>query len=95
MSGLSLVATTVSGYLLVHSGYHSIRSQNFGIDLAMETAIITAIRISYFVNAATLTILFRIAALLRDYTMFRAHRTRDQGVCNTTFGVKGQNVEAR
>jgi len=53
-------------------GYYSARNRSLDIDLLMGTAIIAATGIGYFVEAATLAVLFSIAELLEDYAMDRA-----------------------
>ncbi|WP_330632892.1 heavy metal translocating P-type ATPase [Halocatena halophila] len=70
--GLFLVAVAVSGLPVVHSGYYSAKNLSLDIDLLMGTAIIAATGIGYFVEAATLAVLFSTAELLEDYAMDRA-----------------------
>ena len=70
--GLFLVAIALSGYPVVRGGYYSARNRSLDIDLLMGTAIIAATGIGYFVEAATLAVLFSIAELLEDYSMDRA-----------------------
>ena len=67
-----LVAIGVSGSPVVQSGYYSARTFNLDIDLLMGTAIIAATAIGFFVEAATLAVLFSVAELLEDYAMDRA-----------------------
>ena len=69
---LFLGAVAASGVPIVHSGYYSARNRSLDIDLLMGTAIIAATGIGYFVEAATLAVLFSIAELLEDYAMDRA-----------------------
>ncbi|QCC46459.1 heavy metal translocating P-type ATPase [Halobellus limi] len=69
---LFLVAIAVSGYPVVRGGYYSARNRSLDIDLLMGTAIIAATGIGYFVEAATLAVLFSVAELLEDYSMDRA-----------------------
>jgi Cd2+/Zn2+-exporting ATPase len=69
---LFLGAVVVSGYPVVRGGYYSARNRSLDIDLLMGTAIIAATGIGYFVEAATLAVLFSIAELLEDYSMDRA-----------------------
>jgi Cd2+/Zn2+-exporting ATPase len=70
--GLLLVAIGVSGYPVVRGGYYSARNLSLDIDLLMGTAIIAATGIGFFIEAATLAVLFSIAELLEDYAMDRA-----------------------
>ncbi|WP_457852041.1 heavy metal translocating P-type ATPase [Halalkalicoccus salilacus] len=69
---LFLGAVAISGLPVVRSGYYSARNWSLDIDLLMGTAIIAATAIGYFVEAATLAVLFSIAELLEDYAMDRA-----------------------
>ncbi|MFD1598619.1 heavy metal translocating P-type ATPase [Halobellus rarus] len=65
-------AVAVSGYPVVRGGYYSARNRSLDIDLLMGTAILAATGIGYFVEAATLAVLFSVAELLEDYSMDRA-----------------------
>nr|WP_302082826.1 cation-translocating P-type ATPase [Salinibaculum sp. KK48] len=69
---LFLAAVVASGLPVVRSGYYSAKNRSLDIDLLMGTAIIAATGIGYFVEAATLAVLFSIAELLEDYAMDRA-----------------------
>ncbi|SFT07505.1 heavy metal translocating P-type ATPase [Halostagnicola kamekurae] len=69
---LFLGAVAVSGIPVVRGGYYSAKNRSLDIDLLMGTAIIAATGIGYFVEAATLAVLFSIAELLEDYAMDRA-----------------------
>jgi Cd2+/Zn2+-exporting ATPase len=70
--GLFIAATLASGFPVVRGGYYSAQNRSLDIDLLMGTAIIAATGIGYFVEAATLAVLFSIAELLEDYSMDRA-----------------------
>ncbi|RDI71189.1 heavy metal translocating P-type ATPase [Halopelagius longus] len=69
---LFLGAVAASGIPVVRSGYYSAKNRSLDIDLLMGTAIVAATGIGYFVEAATLAVLFSIAELLEDYAMDRA-----------------------
>jgi Cd2+/Zn2+-exporting ATPase len=69
---LFLGAVAVSGFPVVRSGYYSAKNRSLDIDLLMGTAIVAATGIGYFVEAATLAVLFSIAELLEGYAMDRA-----------------------
>jgi len=69
---LFLVAIVVSGSPVVRGGYYSAKNLSLDIDLLMGTAIVAATGIGYFVEAATLAVLFSVAELLEDYAMDRA-----------------------
>jgi Cd2+/Zn2+-exporting ATPase len=73
--GLFLVATVASGVPVVRGGYYSAKNLSLDIDLLMGTAIVAATAIGYFVEAATLAVLFSIAELLEDYSMSRARNS--------------------
>ncbi|WP_256403394.1 heavy metal translocating P-type ATPase [Halorubrum salinum] len=69
---LFLGAVAASGVPVIRDGYYSARNRSLDIDLLMGTAIVAASGIGYFVEAATLAVLFSIAELLEDYAMDRA-----------------------
>jgi len=69
---LFLGAVAASGTPVVRSGYYSARNRSLDIDLLMGTAILAATGIGYFVEAATLAVLFSIAELMEGYAMDRA-----------------------
>ncbi|WP_206731725.1 heavy metal translocating P-type ATPase [Halorubrum amylolyticum] len=69
---LFLGAVAASGIPVIRGGYYSARNRSLDIDLLMGTAIIAATGIGYFVEAATLAVLFSVAELLEDYAMDRA-----------------------
>ncbi|WP_256392278.1 heavy metal translocating P-type ATPase [Natronoarchaeum rubrum] len=69
---LFLGAVVASGLPVIRGGYYSARQRSLDIDLLMGTAIIAATGIGYFVEAATLAVLFSIAELLEDFAMDRA-----------------------
>ncbi|PSP28046.1 cadmium-transporting ATPase, partial [Halobacteriales archaeon QH_2_65_14] len=70
--GLLLVAVALSGLPVVRDGLYSAKNRSLDIDLLMGTAIVAATGIGYFVEAATLAVLFSIAELLEEYAMDRA-----------------------
>jgi Cd2+/Zn2+-exporting ATPase len=65
-------AVAASGLPVIRGGYYSALNRSLDIDLLMGTAIIAATGIGYFVEAATLAVLFSVAELLEDYAMDRA-----------------------
>jgi len=69
---LFLGAVAASGIPVIRGGYYSARNRSLDIDLLMGTAIVAATGIGYFVEAATLAVLFSVAELLEDYAMDRA-----------------------
>jgi len=69
---LFLGAVAASGLPVVRGGYYSALNRSLDIDLLMGTAILAATGIGYFVEAATLAVLFSVAELLEDYAMDRA-----------------------
>jgi len=70
--GLFLGAILVSGLPVVRNGLTSARNVRLDIDLLMGTAIVAATGIGFFVEAATLAVLFNVAELLEDFAMDRA-----------------------
>jgi Cd2+/Zn2+-exporting ATPase len=64
-----------SGAPVVRSGYYSARNLSLDIDLLMGSAIVAATGIGYFIEAATLAVLFSIAELLEEYAMDRARNS--------------------
>ncbi|WP_435075510.1 heavy metal translocating P-type ATPase [Halorubrum sp. HHNYT27] len=69
---LFIGAVAASGIPVIRAGYYSALNRSLDIDLLMGTAIIAATGIGYFVEAATLAVLFSVAELLEDYAMDRA-----------------------
>ena len=67
-----LFAIAVSGAPVVRGGYYSLRNRSLDIDLLMGTAILAATAIGFYVEAATLAVLFSVAELLEEYAMDRA-----------------------
>ena len=70
--GLLLGAILSSGLPVLRGGYTSLRNRSLDIDLLMGTAILAATGIGYFVEAATLAVLFSLAELLESFAMDRA-----------------------
>jgi len=73
--GLFLAAVVASGAPVIRGGYYSARNLSLDIDLLMGSAIIAASGIGYFVEAATLAVLFSVAELLETYAMDRARNS--------------------
>ncbi|WP_299233433.1 heavy metal translocating P-type ATPase [Natronomonas sp.] len=69
-----VLAAAASGVAVVRSGYYSARNRSLDIDLLMGAAIVAAMAVGLFVEAATLAVLFSVAELLERYAM---DRTRD------------------
>jgi len=67
-----LGAIAVSGTPVVRGGYYSARNRSLDIDLLMGVAILAATGIGYFVEAATLAVLYSVAELMETYAMDRA-----------------------
>jgi Cd2+/Zn2+-exporting ATPase len=72
---LFLAGIVSSGVPIVRSGYYSARNLSLDMDLLMGTAIVAATGIGYFVEAATIAVLFSIAELLENYAMDRARNS--------------------
>jgi Cd2+/Zn2+-exporting ATPase len=69
---LFIGAVAASGIPVIRGGYYSALNRSLDIDLLMGTAIIAATGIGYYVEAATLAVLFSVAELMEDYAMDRA-----------------------
>ncbi|PSQ04370.1 cadmium-transporting ATPase [Halobacteriales archaeon QS_5_68_33] len=67
-----LVAVVTSGIPVLRGGYYSARNRSLDIDLLMGVAIVAATGIGYFVEAATLAVLFSVAELMETDAMDRA-----------------------
>jgi Cd2+/Zn2+-exporting ATPase len=67
-----IAATVVGGYPVVREGYYSARNRSLDIELLMGVASLAATGIGYFVEAATLAVLFSIAELMETYAMDQA-----------------------
>jgi len=67
-----LAAVLASGTPVVRGGYYSARTLSLDIDLLMGFAILAATAIGFYVEAATLAVLFSVAELLEEYAMDRA-----------------------
>jgi Cd2+/Zn2+-exporting ATPase len=72
---LLLAATASGGLPVIRGGYYSLRNRSLDIDLLMGTVIIAARGIGYYIEAATLAVLFSIVELLEDYAMNRARNS--------------------
>ncbi|MFP4626418.1 MAG: heavy metal translocating P-type ATPase [Natronomonas sp.] len=69
-----VLATIVAGVPIIRAGIHSVRLRSLDMDLLMGTAIVAAMGVGYYVEAATLAVLFSTAELLEAHAM---DRTRD------------------
>lgn len=69
---LFLIAIGLTGMPVVREGIESAMNRQLDMDLLMGTAILAATGIGYFIEAATLAVLFSIAELLEEYAMDRA-----------------------
>jgi Cd2+/Zn2+-exporting ATPase len=69
---LFLAAVAAAGTPVLRSGVASARARSLDIDLLMGTAIVAAVGVGYFEEAATLAVLYSVAELLEEYAMDRA-----------------------
>ena len=70
-----LGAILSSGLPVLRGGYASLQNRSLDVDLLMGTAIIAATAIGYFVEAATLAVLFSLAELLEASAMDTARNS--------------------
>ena len=74
-STLFLGAIATSGAPVVRSAFSSARHRSLDIDLLMGFAIIAATGIGFYLEAATLAVLYSVAELLETYAMDRARNS--------------------
>ncbi len=72
---LFALAALIAGGPVVRAGYRSARLQELDIDLLMGTAIVAALAVGYYVEAATLAVLFNLAELLEAHAMDRTRQS--------------------
>lgn len=70
-----LVATVVAGTPIVRAGIRSARIRSLDMDFLMGTAIVAAIVVGHYVEAATLAVLFSTAELLESHAMDRTRNS--------------------
>lgn len=69
---LLLISTFTGGILVLRDGWYSLQNFNLDIEFLMSIAILGAISIGYFEEAASLAFLFGIAERLEDYAVDRS-----------------------
>jgi len=72
---LFALAAVVAGVPVVRAGYRSLRLRELDIDLLMGTAVVAALVVGYYVEAATLAVLFGLAELLEAHAMDRTRQS--------------------
>ena len=72
---LFALAAAVAGAPVVRAGYRSAKLRELDIDLLMGTAILAALFVGYYVEAATLAVLFGLAELLEAHAMDRTRQS--------------------
>ena len=72
---LFVLAGAVAGGPIVRAGLRSARFRELDIDLLMGTAIVAAIAVDHYVEAATLAVLFSLAELLEAHAMDRTRES--------------------
>ena len=72
---LFALAAAVAGAPVVRAGYRSARLRELDIDLLMGGAILAALFVGYYVEAATLAVLFGLAELLEAHAMDRTRQS--------------------
>jgi Cd2+/Zn2+-exporting ATPase len=69
---LVIAAALVGGWAVLRSGYYSLRTRSLDVDLLMSAGIVGALAAAFYVEAATLAVLYSIAELLERFSMERA-----------------------
>ena len=72
---LFLVGGVVAGAPIVRAGIRSARFRELDIDLLMGTAIVAAVAVDFYIEAATLAVLFSVAELLESHAMDRTRES--------------------
>ncbi|MFQ3319956.1 MAG: Cd2+/Zn2+-exporting ATPase [Natronomonas sp.] len=72
---LYVLGAAVAGAPVVRAGYQSAKLRELDIDLLMGAAIIAALGVGYYVEAATLAVLFSLAELLEAHAMDRTRES--------------------
>jgi Cd2+/Zn2+-exporting ATPase len=72
---LFALAAAVAGAPVVRAGYRSAKLRELDIDLLMGSAIVAALFVGYYVEAATLAVLFGLAELLETHAMDRTRQS--------------------
>ncbi|QLH79747.1 cation-translocating P-type ATPase [Halosimplex rubrum] len=82
---LYLLAVLAGGEVIVRNGYYSARNLSLDIDFLMSVAILSATGISlavpdlhFYVEAASLAVLFNVAELLERYSVDRARNSLEE-----------------
>lgn len=73
--GLLLVATAVGAASIVRTGLAAVRRAKFNIDILETIAILAAVALGMFVEAALLAVLISVAHLLETYAMARTRES--------------------
>ncbi|MFC4358357.1 heavy metal translocating P-type ATPase [Halobium salinum] len=76
--GAYLGAVLVAGVPILRAGYYSLRNRNLDIDLLMSIGIVSAVAVDLPFEAATLSVLFSVAALLERFSMDRARNSLEE-----------------
>lgn len=70
-----LLAVLAGGKIILTSGYESLKNKQMDIHLLVSLAIIGALVVGLFIEAATLVFLFNIAELLEEFSIRKAHHS--------------------
>jgi Cd2+/Zn2+-exporting ATPase len=74
-TALYLAAVLFGGFYVARSGLHALLERRLGIDFLMSIAILGAIYLSEYVEAASLAFLFSLAELLEEFSIDRARHS--------------------
>ena len=69
---MEIAAAFIGGSTVLRSGYYSLRTRSLDVDLLMSAGIVGALAAAFYVEAATLAVLYSIAELLERFSMERA-----------------------
>lgn len=72
---LYVLGAAIAGVPVVRAGYRSAKLRELDIDLLMGVAILAALGVGYYVEAATLAVLFSLAELLEAHAMDRTRES--------------------
>ncbi len=71
---LLLLSMISGGWSIFRRGFYSLKNLNFDMNVLMSIAVIGAVYLGEFIEAAVVVILFSVAHLLEDYTIDKARR---------------------
>jgi Cd2+/Zn2+-exporting ATPase len=73
-----ILVSLIAGRKTLKKGFYAVREYNLDMELLISIAILGAISVGYFEEAAILAVLFGIAEIIEDYAIVRARRSLDE-----------------